>query len=407
VWSLRDAPQRALSGATDKLIVATHVLVFLVSSITLIARENSMNRRQALQTALTATVSASLFRDSSRAADDSKGGESIHVHAANGSDDNPGTQTRPLRTLAAAARRVNQGAGSAACTVLLAEGVYPVGEPAIFKPASRTFTRDRRLTVRAEVLPDDPAWSPQRMPVLIHTMPLSPNWMGRPDPFGGVGYGMQFETSHVTVRGLKILGTPHLESPTTGAIRRVYPIAREGADFDDLEIKQCLFVGNREVAENHCCILARGHGVVVDHCVFHGCKITVVYWSANARGCAFRYTLAIGSYVTAAWLCGTGEDFDFANNVMSSNRSALLFQGGARKYRLASSLFAGNDHLYGSGFGPAVNFKPLGASTLELPPTSKVVVQPVVLEMEQSRRDYLHVAAGKPGAERKAGLFLN
>jgi hypothetical protein len=74
-----------------------------------------------------------------------------------------------------------------------------VNEPALFNPAGRLFTRVSRLTIRAEVLPDDPGWSRQNMPVPIHTMALLPNWMGRPDPFGGVNYGMQFETSHVTV----------------------------------------------------------------------------------------------------------------------------------------------------------------------------------------------------------------
>jgi len=74
---------------------------------------------------------------------------------------------------------------------------------------------------------------------------------------------MQFETSHVTIQGLKIPGSPYLESPTPKIIRRVYPIAREGVDVDDLEIRQCLFVGNRDVCELHCGILARGSGSVL------------------------------------------------------------------------------------------------------------------------------------------------
>jgi hypothetical protein len=52
-----------------------------------------------------------------------------------------------------------------------------------------------------------------------------------------------------------------------------------------------------------------------------------------------------------------------------------------------------------------VNFRPLEASVLELPATSKVLEQPVVLEMDQSRRDYLHLTAGKPGSEIRAGLL--
>jgi hypothetical protein len=364
-----------------------------------------MNRGYASVIWLSIAVGAVSLGGNTLAAEDAKEEQRIYVHPDKGLDDNPGTRDRPFRTLATAARLVSQDKGAAALTIVLAEGVYAVGETALFKPVNRTFSKHSRLTVQAELLPDHPSWSPQSMPVLIHTMPLSPNWMGRPDPFGGVGYGMQFETSHVTVQGLKILGTPQLERPSGKAIRRVYPIAREGADLDDLEVKQCLFVGNREVAENHCCILARGNGVVIDHCVFHGCKIAVVFWSGGAKGCAFRNTLAVNNYVTAAWLCGTGEDFDFTNNVLSGNRSAVLFQGPPRKYNLANSLFAGNEHLFGSGFGPAVSFKALESSVLDLAGTSMLEQKPVALEMDQSRRDYLHIASGKPGSEFKAGLF--
>ncbi len=76
--------------------------------------------------------------------------------------------------------------------MVLAAGVYAINESALIKPANRSFTRAARLTIRAEVAPDEPTWSPQSMPVLIHTMPLSPNWMGRPDPFGGVSYRIRW-----------------------------------------------------------------------------------------------------------------------------------------------------------------------------------------------------------------------
>ncbi len=371
-----------------------------------------MNRRQAMKVAFGAAVGVSVLRTGRLLAQDTDAkapaveGNTIYLNPASGADTNSGAKANPLRTLAEAARRVNQADGTGPVTIVLAEGVYAVNESALFKPMNRSFTKTERLTIRADVLPDDPGWSPQSMPVLIHTMALSPNWMGRPDPFGGVSYGMQFETSHVTVQGLKILGTPHLERPTARAIRRVYPIAREGAEWDDLEVKQCLFVGNREVVENHCCILARGDGVVIDHCVFYGCKITVVYWTGQARGCAMRNTLAVGNYVTGAWLCGIGDDFDFRNNVMSGNLSAVLFQGPIHKYNLASSLFAGNQNLYGSGTGPTVNFKPLEASVLELLSSSKVIAKPVEIELDQSKRDYLHIVAGTQGSEIQAGLFV-
>jgi hypothetical protein len=37
----------------------------------------------------------------------------------------------------AAARRINEGTGTAAATIILTEGVYAVNEPALFKPPNR------------------------------------------------------------------------------------------------------------------------------------------------------------------------------------------------------------------------------------------------------------------------------
>ena len=119
-----------------------------------------------------------------------------------------------------------------------------------------------------------------------------------------------------------------------------------------------------------------------------------------------RNTLTYGNYVTGAWLCGIGDDFDFRNNVMSRNLSAVLFQGSPRKYNLANSLFAGNQNLYGAGFGPTVNFKALEPSVLALPPSSKVVDKQVEIELDQSKRNYLHVVDGTLGSDLGAGLFL-
>ena len=52
----------------------------------------------------------------------------IYLHPANGANNNPGTKDRPLKTLAAAARRVNKSSGEGAMTVVLSEGIYAVGE---------------------------------------------------------------------------------------------------------------------------------------------------------------------------------------------------------------------------------------------------------------------------------------
>jgi len=350
----------------------------------------------------------------------------IYLHPAKGTDSNSGAKDGPLNTLAAAAKRVSEGTGAGAITIILSEGVYAVGETAVFKPTRRFFTKDNRLTIRAEVLPDDPEWNPGRMPTLIHTMPLSPDWNGRPDPFGGVAYGMMIETSHVTIQGLKILGMPVVEHPKQGAIHRVYAIGRNGRDLDDLEIKQCLFAGDEVTNPNHLGILANGSGIVVDHCVFYHLKQPIVYWSGGTKGHAMRNTLVYGAYGCGIWTSGIANDFEFRNNIIANSfyiwisqgmRSARAEAGQAASgpgaeareavhYKVIDSLFTGNKKFTGSGGGPALNFRDTDPSFLELVGTKKSD-EPLELEMDQSKRNYLHPKEGTEAAKIGAGIFIN
>ena len=223
-----------------------------------------MNRREAMKVAFSAAAGASvlgpgrLLAQEAAAKAPTAEGNTIYLNPASGADTNSGAKDSPLRTLAEAARRVNESTGTDPMTIILAEGVYAVGETAVFKPEGRTFTQTDRLTIRAEVLPDDPEWHTGRMPTLIHTLPLG----GR-----GLIFGMLLETSHVTIRGLKLLGAPVVETPKPGMLVRVYPIGRMGQELDDLEIAQCLFAGDKVTSPNHLGILARGSGMHVHHCV--------------------------------------------------------------------------------------------------------------------------------------------
>jgi len=202
------------------------------------------------------------------------GDDTFYVNPATGSDANSGTKDKPFRTLPAAADRVNELKGDGAVTVILSPGTYAMDRQASFK-ASRKYTKADRLTIRAEVLPDDPKWDTGRMPTIVHTMPLAKM---------GFTFGMHVETSHVTVQGLKLLGMPGVERPRPGVLNRVYPIGRMDRRLEDLEIAQCLFAGDKVTNPNHLGILANGNGINVHHCVFHGAKLTVVYWTAGSTG---------------------------------------------------------------------------------------------------------------------------
>jgi hypothetical protein len=161
-----------------------------------------------------------------------------------GNDLNPGTKEEPLKTLNEAAERINNANGKGAVNVFLTEGIYGIDATATFHPVNRRFTSEERLTIRAEVLPDDEGWNPGRMPVIVCTMPLDFKPNGNDDPMGEAAYGIQIEDSHVTIQGLRVLGTPVVERPKAGMVRRAYPIVREGKNLDDLRVTQCLIIDN-------------------------------------------------------------------------------------------------------------------------------------------------------------------
>jgi hypothetical protein len=148
-------------------------------------------------------------------------------------------------------------------------------------------------------------------------IPLSADWNGRSDPFGGVAYGMQIETIHATLQGIRMLGMPVLEKPKAGAIHRLYAIGRIDRSLDDLEVKQCLFAGDEVTNPHHLSLLVNGSGLVVEHCVFYRVKQSIVYWTPGTRGHAMRNCLAYGCRA-GVWTSGIANDFDYRNNVVAN-----------------------------------------------------------------------------------------
>ena len=391
-----------------------------------------MNRRQAIGATLKAAAAASVLRPERAAPQDAAAsagtGSTIYLHPANGADTNLGAQGSPLRTLAEAARRVNANTGTGPMTIVLSEGVYAVGETTLLEPGRRSFSGKERLTIRAEVLPDDPGWDIGRMPTLIHTLPLSPAWNGRPDPLGGAANGMLVETSHVTIQGLRILGMPVVESPRPGLIRRLYAVSRLRRDLEDLEIAQCLFAGEELTNPNHVGIIANGNGVNVHHCVFRGLKISAVYWTPGSTGHAMTHCLCHELYGSGVWTAGIADDFVYRSNLVESCNYVWTAQGGssaladaagrggqqagasptkpqeAFHYKVVDSYFANNRRLTGSGTGARLEYKDIDSSFLELVGT-KVTEQPVLLERDSTKRGYLHPVAGSDAAKVGAGLF--
>jgi hypothetical protein len=407
-------------------------------------------------------------RASAQGVTGSPAADTIHVNPATGADANAGTRATPLRTLAEAGRRVSQSTGTGPLTVVLAKGIHAVGESMLLRPQQRSFTATNRLTIRAEFLPDEPGWTSDGMPTLIFTMPFTdpPTWNGRPDPAGGAADGILVETSHVSILGLKFLGLPVLEAPRPGIEHRLYGINRNSRTLDDLEIGHCMFLGDYVTNPIHVGIIANGNGLDVHHSIFRENKITVVYWQGGSRGHAMRNCVITGCYGSGLWTAGIASDFRFENNVVDDCRYVWTYQnaasappflynpdgsmsdipfgggaaadaaaeagrgaaagggrggaaggrgpgGGGRgpipaselvRYKVINCHFGKNQHLAGSGTGATLGYVPIDPGFMEMV-GSKVTNQPVVIDMNQRSRHYLHPVAGSEAARIGAGLF--
>jgi len=117
----------------------------------------------------------------------------IFIHPEFGNNENAGTKENPIKSLYEAAARVNQANGKGAITIYLSDGIYGLDATVTFHPANWHFTREARLTIRAELLPDDSEWNPAKMPVIVSTMPLNFKPYGNEDPLKGASYGIQIK----------------------------------------------------------------------------------------------------------------------------------------------------------------------------------------------------------------------
>jgi hypothetical protein len=322
--------------------------------------------------------------------------------------------------------------GGGPITIFLSEGIYAIGETTVIKPERWKLSKEERLTIRAEVLPDDPEWNIGRMPTIIHTMPLPipPSWNGNPDPLGGAVNGMVIEVSHVTILGVKFLGLPVVETPQIGLKRRMYAIGRFDAELQDLEVAQCLFAGDEIVAPLHVGIIARGNKLIVHHCIFNGfMKDPVVFWSGGSTGHEMRNCIVRGTYGSSIYTAGIGNDLVYQNNIIDSCATVWVYQNpkSAQRdaqgravqrpeasnanpeegtcYEAVDSIFANNRKLVASGVGAKMEFQEIEASFLKLIGT-QVLGQPIDWERDQTKRNYLHPRVGSEAAKVSAGLFL-
>ncbi|HVI45157.1 MAG TPA: hypothetical protein VM802_09805, partial [Chitinophaga sp.] len=183
--------------------------------------------------------------------------EQLYINPQTGNDVNPGTKALPLKTILEAAKRVNANKEQGSTTITLSEGIHLLTETVLF--TNDKYTLENRLVIRADVMPDDAGWTPQRMPIVVTATPLVPGVGGEE------AKGIQPEVSHVTIAGLRFTGSPNYSYIDDKNLRRSYPIWRDGKELDDLLVTQCLFAGDADVLPLHVGVIANGYGMVIDH----------------------------------------------------------------------------------------------------------------------------------------------
>lgn len=327
--------------------------------------------------------------------------EQLYVNPRTGNDANSGIKTQPLKTVFEAAKRVNLNKEQGATTIFLSAGVHLITQTIVF--TNDKYTPKNRLIIRADVMPDDVDWTPQKMPVVVTVVPLAPSIGGEE------AKGIQPEVSHVTIEGLKFTGSPDYTYVDGTNLRRSYPIWRDGKKLDDLLVTQCLFVGDVDVLPLHVGVIANGYGLVIDHCVFFNCKNPVVFWQTDGgigSRSAMRYSLVYGCYFSGVWTTQStkGEDFDFHNNIVANSNTVWVREkGSTHRYKASDCLFANNTNLAGYGSGPLSGDNATSTDFLEM--KNVQTTGTVKIEKDQRKHNYLQLAEGSIGANIKAGLF--
>lgn len=324
--------------------------------------------------------------------------EEIYINIKTGNDMNPGTQSQPLKTLQEAAKRINANKQREATTVVISEGVYPLTETILI--TNDKYTLENRLIIRAEIMPDDANWNPQRMPMIVTIVPTIANGDGEE------ARGLQIEASHVTIEGLRFtggLGYYYIDGKHN---RRSYPIWRDGKNLDDLLITQCLFTGDVDVLPMRVAVIANGHGLVLDHCVFYHCQNPVVFWNAEnetSRHNAMRYCLVYGAYYSGVWTTkNTAEDLEFHHNIIANSGTGWITEGD-RHYQIHDCIFTNNTYVAGLGNDATGGKK---ANPFDFVKMENVKLSGTIeIEKDQSMNNYLQLKKGSFGSELKAGLF--
>ncbi|SDC66897.1 right-handed parallel beta-helix repeat-containing protein [Niabella drilacis] len=321
------------------------------------------------------------------------GAQVFVVDPVKGSDKASGNPAEPFRSLKRAAAAAAEYDGGDTVRIRLLPGLYLLDDKIVITRKQGILHSGSVYMIEAVVLPDDPLWTPAKMPVILS---VSTNNSAVQFPHAS---GFIAATDHVVIRGLKFLGNTNPET------KYYYPIAREDTIYHGLDIAQCYFIGERNSTPIQGAVWAHGAGVHVDHCIFYGCKNALLLFKA-IRDFSVIHSIIIGAYEAAVWFGPFTSAFTFRDNIVfDCNFFWLRPEGTNPGYVFNNSVIANNKHYAGmymnSGGLAAVDKNNFKENNIRK--KAKVVLNEVGLDGQQ--KGYLHLSPTSDGYEIPAGIF--
>jgi hypothetical protein len=330
--------------------------------------------------------------------------QEVYVDSNIGNDQNPGTKESPFFSIKKAVEIIRSRDYNI-YTIKINPGVYILDSH--ISVATEKEMNDKRIVIEASILPDDPFWAPEKMPVIT-----SRGMKGEiPDSYHFV-VSFLIDESHVTIRGIKFHGYFYPNA-------RYFPIARFNKTKTDLLVEQCMFVGETDNSQIQVGVIAHGNEIKIDHCVFYKVRNTVVFFQDSGNG------IKTGNGITnsiiyganqAVWTGWPDKDFKFENNIVSNCRYVWVKNDfNPTKYSINNCIIVNNQYYKGvpdsERLSPGEfeinenNVIKKGEISLRLIDNDD---KPLLLGVDKPLPiDYLHIIPGSSGYEIGAGLFIN
>ena len=325
--------------------------------------------------------------------------QAVYVDSNTGDDNNEGTKESPFYSIQKAVDIINRN-GNDFYIIKINPGIYILKNHVTIN--TKKNTTDNRIVIEASILPDDPSWTPEEMPVIISTAKKG-------EIQGAYNFVISFlvDESHVTIKGLKFPGYFY---PNT----RYFPIARinMGTEESDLIVEQCMFIGDEHASAIQVGVIADGNEINVNHNIFYNARNAVVFWrdmgSGIKTGNSFTNNVTIGAYQTAVWTAWPDNDFLFKNNIITDCRYAWIKNyDNSSIYSLDSCVIVNNQYYQGVAYDSGVVPKEFEINENNVIKEGEISLRKIDNIDDPLPVDYLHIIPDSLGYDLRAGIFKN